>query len=125
MYSAIWEERCILGRVGSKALYEYDFGDSWEHSIVLEKQLPVDPNMAYPVCADGQLACPPEDCGGIPGSYDLVDALNDPNLRPVAAKLSRVSRPSHLRTLAERTQFFKGGTHAVGMVRTSPRTSSG
>jgi hypothetical protein len=69
----------ILGRVGSKAIYTYDFGDSWEHSIVLEKRLPEDPNMAYPVCTDGQLACPPEDCGGIPGFYDLVEALNDPN----------------------------------------------
>ena len=69
----------ILGRVGSKALYTYDFGDSWEHSIVLEKRLPDDPNATYPVCTDGQLACPPEDCGGIPGFYDLVEALNDPN----------------------------------------------
>jgi len=69
----------MLGRVGSKAIYTYDFGDSWEHGIVLEKRLPVDPNMTYPVCADGQLACPPEDCGGIPGFYDLVEALNDPN----------------------------------------------
>jgi hypothetical protein len=34
----------ILGRVGSKAIYTYDFGDSWEHRIVLEKRLPVDPN---------------------------------------------------------------------------------
>jgi hypothetical protein len=69
----------ILGRVGSKAIYTYDFGDSWEHSLVLEKRLPVDPNTAYPVCTDGQLACPPEDCGGIPGFYDLVEALSDPN----------------------------------------------
>ena len=69
----------ILGRVGSKAIYMYDFGDSWEHRIVLEKRLPVDPNTEYPVCTDGQLACPPEDCGGIPGFYDLVEALNDPN----------------------------------------------
>jgi len=69
----------ILGRVGSKAIYTYDFGDSWEHSIVLEKRLPVDPNTTCPVCTDGQLACPPEDCGGIPGFYDLVEALSDPN----------------------------------------------
>ena len=52
---------------------------SWEHSIVLEKRLPVDPNATYPVCTDGQFACPPEDCGGIPGFYDLVEALSDPN----------------------------------------------
>jgi hypothetical protein len=66
----------ILGRVGSKAIYTYDFGDSWEHGIVLEKRLPVEQNITYPVCTDGQLACPPEDCGGIPGFYDLVEALN-------------------------------------------------
>jgi hypothetical protein len=69
----------VLDRVGSKAIYTYDFGDSWEHSIALEKRLPVDPNTAYPVCTDGQLACPPEDCGGIPGYYDLVEALSDPS----------------------------------------------
>src|SRR5260370_26184783 len=69
----------ILGRVGSKAIWTYDFGDSWEHGIVLEKRLPVDPNMTYPVCKGGELACPPEDCGRIPGCYDLVAALNDPN----------------------------------------------
>jgi hypothetical protein len=69
----------ILGRVGSKAIYTYDFGDTWEHRIVLEKRLAVNPNTKYPVCTDGQLACPPEDCGGIPGFYDLVEALNDPN----------------------------------------------
>jgi hypothetical protein len=45
----------------SKAIYTYDFGDSWEHSLVLEKRLPVDRNTAYPVCTDGQLACPLED----------------------------------------------------------------
>ena len=68
----------ILGRVGSKAIYTYDFGDSWEHSLVLEKRLPVDPSTAYPVCTDGEFACPPEDCGGIPGFYDRVEALSDP-----------------------------------------------
>jgi hypothetical protein len=70
--------KASLGRIGSKAIYTYDFGDSWEHSLVLEKRLPVDPNTAYPVCTDGQLACPPEDCGGIAGFYDLVEALSDP-----------------------------------------------
>ena len=68
----------LFGRTGAKALYTYDFGDTWEHSIVLEKRLPAAPNMIYPICTDGQLACPPEDCGGIPGFYDLLDALRDP-----------------------------------------------
>ncbi len=48
-------------------------------AIVLEKQLSVDPTAKYPVCTDGRLACPPEDCGGIPGFYDLVAAIADPN----------------------------------------------
>jgi hypothetical protein len=69
----------VLGRMGAKMIYAYDFGDSWEHSIVLEKRLAVDPNATYPLCIDGELACPPEDCGGIPGFYDLLDALDDPN----------------------------------------------
>jgi hypothetical protein len=63
----------------TRAIYTYDLGDSWEHAIVLEKQLPLDPNASYPVCTDGELACPPDDCGGIPGFYDLVEAIADPN----------------------------------------------
>jgi len=68
----------VLGRVGAKAIYTYDMGDSWEHGIVLEKRLPADPHTTYPACTSGQLACPPEDCGGIGGFYDLLDALGDP-----------------------------------------------
>jgi hypothetical protein len=58
--------------------YEYDFGDSWEHKIVLEKILPPDPSMKLPVCTAGKLACPPEDCGGTWGYYNLLDVLADP-----------------------------------------------
>jgi len=68
----------VLRRVGAKATYTYDFGDSWEHGIVLEKRLPADPGTVYPVCTGGEYACPPEDCGGIAGFYDLLDALADP-----------------------------------------------
>jgi len=68
----------VLARAGSRLLYTYDFGDSWEHSVVLEKRLPADPKMVYPQCIAGERACPPEDCGGIPGYYDLLDAIQDP-----------------------------------------------
>jgi hypothetical protein len=68
----------VLGRARAKVIYRYDMGDSWEHGIVLEKRLPADPDTAYPVCTGGERACPPEDCGGIGGFYDLVDALGDP-----------------------------------------------
>jgi len=68
----------VLQRAGAKMIYTYDFGDGWEHSIVLEKRLPPNPDAAYPICLDGQLACPPEDCGGTPGFYRLLDVLADP-----------------------------------------------
>jgi hypothetical protein len=69
----------VLGRIGAKAVYTYDFGDGWEHAIVLEKRLPADPNLTYPLCTAGRRACPPEDCGGIGGFYDLLEAIRDPN----------------------------------------------
>src|SRR5262249_34045406 len=50
-----------------KFLYEYDFGDSWEHELLVEKILPRDEGKRYPVCLTGKRACPPEDCGGIWG----------------------------------------------------------
>ena len=69
----------VLRRAGAKLIYTYDFGDNWEHAIVLEKLLPLLPDMTSPICIDGSLACPPDDCGGIPGFYELLDALADPN----------------------------------------------
>lgn len=56
-------------------VYEYDFGDGWEHKIVAEKILPPDPAFKHPVCLAGANACPPEDCGGIAGYYDLLEIL--------------------------------------------------
>jgi len=61
-----------------KFIYEYDFGDSWEHEILVEKALPPDAAFKHPVCLAGANASPPEDCGGIPGYYDLLAALADP-----------------------------------------------
>ena len=68
----------LLVRVGAKMVYTYDFGDSWEHAIALEKCLPADLNIAYPACTGGRGACPPEDCGGVGGFYDLLEALQNP-----------------------------------------------
>jgi hypothetical protein len=57
------------------ALYTYDFGDNWEHEVLLEKILPRRTKVKYPVCLDGELACPPEDCGSIPGYYRCLEVL--------------------------------------------------
>ena len=67
----------VLGRVGAKAVYTYDFGDGWEHAITVEKVLPPEPGWAYPACIDGKRHGPPEDCGGIPGFYNLLEAVAD------------------------------------------------
>jgi hypothetical protein len=68
----------VLGRVKARAMYAYDFGDNWEHAIVVEKVLPPDPGIHYPVCVDGKLQGPPDDCGGVPGYYNLLEAIRDP-----------------------------------------------
>ncbi|MEO1764066.1 MAG: plasmid pRiA4b ORF-3 family protein [Cyanobacteria bacterium J06629_18] len=51
-------------RIRERFLYEYDFGDSWQHQIRVEKILTPKPKCFYPVCIDGKRACPPENCGG-------------------------------------------------------------
>jgi hypothetical protein len=68
----------VLGRVATKAMYTYDFGDSWEHQIVVEKRLAPEPGRAYPTCLAGERHGPPEDCGGISGFYNLLEAISDP-----------------------------------------------
>jgi len=60
-------------RAGERFVYEYDFGDCWQHDIRLERILPLDPKQTYPVCIDGAGDCPPEDCGGPPGYRTLLD----------------------------------------------------
>jgi len=57
--------------------YLYDFGDSWEHKLVVTKVRPGDPNILYPRYVQGARNGPPEDCGGLPGFYALLDALVD------------------------------------------------
>ena len=63
----------------SKFVYEYDFGDSWEHVILVEKVLPPEKGVHYPRCIKGKRACPPEDVGGVWGYDDFVEAVKDPN----------------------------------------------
>ena len=67
----------ILSNPKDNLIYEYDFGDGWKHKIVLEKILPLDFSES-PVVIKGKKACPPEDCGGIWGYADFLDAIQDP-----------------------------------------------
>jgi hypothetical protein len=63
----------------SVADYIYDFGDDWEHSIILEDIQPGASDTKYPACLGGERACPPEDVGGIPGYQQFVVSLADPD----------------------------------------------
>jgi hypothetical protein len=68
----------LVPREKSKFLYEYDFGDSWDHELLVEKRLPFEAGKRYPVCLTGRRACPPEDCGGIWGYASFLEAIRDP-----------------------------------------------
>ena len=65
--------------LGIAARYLYDYGDSWVHTVKLEGYLCRDKGTEYPICLDGDRACPPEDCGGARGYYELLEMLSDPD----------------------------------------------
>jgi hypothetical protein len=59
--------------------YMYDFGDGWEHRITVTDVRPGDPDVSYPRHVGGEHAGPPEDCGGVLGFYELLQARADPD----------------------------------------------
>ncbi|CAN5576769.1 plasmid pRiA4b ORF-3 family protein [soil metagenome] len=67
----------VLPQVQSALRWDYDFGDGWEHDVVVDAiESPAD-RKQYPVCLDGDRGCPPEDCGGVPGYQSLLAVLAD------------------------------------------------
>jgi len=60
-------------------LYEYDFGDDWQHEVVFEGCLRAESGQRYPLCVEGERNCPPEDVGGVWGYAEFLEALSDPN----------------------------------------------
>ncbi len=67
----------LIGGVGDRLRYTYDFGDDWQHEIVVEDLLDADPGIHYPVLVAAKGACPPEDCGGSWGYAELKEILAD------------------------------------------------
>ena len=59
----------ILKKVGEEISYEYDFGDSWYHTIIVEK---LEPGVYYPSCLAGERSVPPENCGGVDGYNEIM-----------------------------------------------------
>ena len=75
-----WEKSIsqYFSRENRKAVYLYDFGDGWQHDLVLEQIVTAEEGMVYPRCLDGKRTCPPEDCGGVWGYGKLLEVLSDP-----------------------------------------------
>ncbi|MCA9973731.1 MAG: plasmid pRiA4b ORF-3 family protein, partial [Anaerolineales bacterium] len=67
-----------VAEIGSLFRYEYDFGDSWNHELVLEERLPLESGRRYPYCVEGGGACPPEDVGGTFGFEAFREAMANP-----------------------------------------------
>lgn len=81
----------VLFAPGDRLEYAYDFGDGWDHTVLLEAELPHPEGVRDVVCTDGARACPPEDCGGPGGYQQLVDLTRDQRAgRPVDPDLQHL-----------------------------------
>lgn len=74
-----WKQKIVqwFSLENKKAKYVYDFGDDWQHKVELEEILDRDRKVVYPICIEGERACPPEDCGGIEGYERLCQIMKD------------------------------------------------
>jgi hypothetical protein len=57
--------------------FDYDFGDGWEHDVVIEELIHSDTGLKFAVCLDGERACPPDDVGGPGGYVNFLEAIAD------------------------------------------------
>ncbi len=69
----------LVSREKTKFSYIYDWGDYWEHEILLEKIILFQKGTCYPVCVAGKRARPPENCGGPSGYKELLEIVSDPS----------------------------------------------
>jgi hypothetical protein len=97
----LWDEAADEGKArlqdlapppGARLRYTYDFGDSWEHDVLVEDTLAPD-GVAHAVCLGGRRAGPPEDCGGVWGYAELCDILADPDHPDHAERVDWLGHP--------------------------------
>lgn len=102
----------ILTNQGDTLSYTYDFGDNWKHTITLEKISAPETGKIYPICTEAKGACPPEDCGGIPGYMLFLEAIKDkkhPNHKEMLEWFDGVFDPELVnlkKTNAQLTKLF-------------------
>lgn len=75
----------LLPREQTSLRWNYDFGDGWEHDVVVEAIEPLNAKAKYPIVLDGARACPPEDVGGPPGYDELLRVLSNPKNKEYAS----------------------------------------
>ena len=68
----------VLGKGVAEFVYQYDFGDNWQHRVVVEQSQKAHPAWSGPLCVAGERACPPEDIGGTYGYREFLAAIVDP-----------------------------------------------
>jgi hypothetical protein len=68
-----------IAKVTDNFTYTYDFGDNWEHKIEIEEFLKSKKGVKYPLCIDGKETAPLDDVGSIPGHYNMLEALSNPD----------------------------------------------
>lgn len=83
----------LLKDKGDRMIYRYDFGDNWEHAIELEELYTPQKGEEFRMYMDGERRCPPEDCGGVNGFYEMLKILNNPD--DPETQLSQSSYPEH------------------------------
>ena len=114
--------RDVLMKAKDQLAYEYDFGDSWEHTVILEEVFPHEPGARYPVILAGKRACPPEDCGGPHGYAHLLEVLAAPD-HPEHKDLSEWAGEqfdSEHFDAGALNRGFHGGWHLPGEVESPP-----
>ena len=87
--------------------FDYDFGDSWEHEVVIEELTWSSLGLKYGVCLDGANACPPDDVGGTWGYGEFLSAITDPSHEQHESYLEWIGEPF------DPTRFDLGDVNAV------------
>jgi hypothetical protein len=101
--------------VGAEFVYRYDFGDDWEHAILVEAVEPdagAEEEPTWPQLLDGARAGPPEDCGGAHGYAQLVATLRRPRSRAYA-ELRRWLGPTYDPAVVDRWHAARALTLAA------------